>query len=617
MGKIDVNSGHRHPKITDAKQSITTSSSCNINPSMELVEAKRMNNSFGVSPSSSIFKDSIFAIASLSMSRTHQQQTAPLKVTEITNESDVVSFDIPTTRGMIVQHGGRLLTTNIVMTLHNKARDRQKQRSPKAAVCYVVVFGAIPPESENIPKNVISVNDMLELGINDQALLELASDPCTKRFIRFKLVTSLWVQTCVEEGTVVSPKDFLFFQPLSWDIKRLPISLAPRREDGTANINESSFKLRIAVTGFVGAEREGLLQTLKAMGAVYTESLKTTNTHLISKVTEGAKYNRAIEWGIHVVSVDWLYHIARYGFFGIGRQPDMQCEVLTGCEDQFSLTKSTETSPILKSLKQSGSKRQKMQHMEQPCDDFPTNLQEVFPVTNCAAVSSIHSVEKPLQTSPVEQLPVLTETNAAPLHAISKKTLTPIHEVQCNPNGAEKPACVETLSDHSQKLVKCKEGNVNVSDQEKIQIECNKSGGESVNHDGHEKNSLQQSLNKSPPVDSPTNEKLRVSLSNIEAASATEVFGKHLVRSRRRSRRLPVASSFSSVQLNSEEAPLQNGVSSDNLQDICEVHQTPKKLPSPFQEVNQKLGQTKKRLIGEFGDDSQVVWFAENSAPQG
>jgi hypothetical protein len=332
MGNIDVNSGLRQTNTPNDRES-TTSPTFHIHSSINPTEEKRNKDSLSLRHSSSIFRGLTFIVGNLTETWDHRSGIEAA----ISNERDIVSFDVSTIRGLMELHGGQLLTKSSLTVFMEKAKEHNKQQSP--VICYVVVFGAIPTQCNNISKNAISISDILELGIKDSELLNIASDYCSQSSIRFQLVTPLWVNACVEEGTVVRPEEFIFFQPLTWNMKRLPMHVEPScKEGGTV---DSTMKLRVAVSGFVGAEREGLLQTLQAIGAVYTDSLKISNTHLISKVPEGAKYNRAVEWGIHVVTVDWLYHIARYGYFGKNGRHDTQKGLLAGCEDQFSLVKLT------------------------------------------------------------------------------------------------------------------------------------------------------------------------------------------------------------------------------------------------------------------------------------
>jgi hypothetical protein len=89
--------------------------------------------------------------------------------------------------------------------------------------------------------------------------------------------------------------------------------------------------IKVSVTGFVGPERTGIIQMLRVLGALYTENMRSSNTHLICKEAKGAKYDKAMKWGLYVISVNWLYHIMEHGYGGNDGDDK------TGCEDRFSL----------------------------------------------------------------------------------------------------------------------------------------------------------------------------------------------------------------------------------------------------------------------------------------
>jgi hypothetical protein len=81
----------------------------------------------------------------------------------------------------------------------------------------------------------------------------------------------------------------------------------------------SSTAVRISVTGFTGHERTAAIQPIQASGATYDDSMRQhITTHLICadsivKSQQNQKFQKAQEWGIHVVSVDWLYHVLQHG----------------------------------------------------------------------------------------------------------------------------------------------------------------------------------------------------------------------------------------------------------------------------------------------------------------
>ena len=132
-------------------------------------------------------------------------------------------------------------------------------------------------------------------------------------------VSPIWITSCIQEGYVYNPTQYpTLFQPQSYHLRLFP----------------KETKFLVSVTGFVDASRYGIIWMLRSLGAEYTDNLKAKNTHLIcctsvndennnhNVVFGGAKYVKAQEWGLHVVTLDWLYHCMRYGYE-------------EGCEDKF------------------------------------------------------------------------------------------------------------------------------------------------------------------------------------------------------------------------------------------------------------------------------------------
>lgn len=136
-------------------------------------------------------------------------------------------------------------------------------------------------------------------------------------------VSPIWITSCIQEGYVYNPTQYpTLFQPQSYHLRLFP----------------KETKFLVSVTGFVDASRYGIIWMLRSLGAEYTDNLKAKNTHLIcctsvndennnhNVVFGGAKYVKAQEWGLHVVTLDWLYHCMRYGYE-------------EGCEDKFLATR--------------------------------------------------------------------------------------------------------------------------------------------------------------------------------------------------------------------------------------------------------------------------------------
>jgi len=423
MEKIDVNASNAAPSqplqtSSKQKQAIATNV---LDPPKKLVDSAKVplettkqiisRPNTGISPSS-FFSGYYFAIADLTNKNATPRRKLPSKAEIPENRDAISSFDVPSIQSLIVLHGGQMLTSNVVEA--ERYRARQQQASQKK--CFVVIFGPIPFDFAEKNKIVTSSQDILDLGIENPSLLDFAVDSCPTASVRFILVTPIWIRTCAQEGTEVNPEEFpLLFQPLPWNIKCLP-SVAPLSNEGTRTDSDTveEIKVRVAVSGFIGVEREGLRQMIKTIGAAYTDTLKATNTHLICKEANGAKYHGAVKWGIHVVSADWLFHIARYGFFReLGRQEACQpIGVLLGCEPKFGLV---QPDPNLLESEGISNKRQKtcpskLDDCKQLSNSHLKEVSGILDVSNVAPASSSNGGESLLhsfhcdETLPVQQL---------------------------------------------------------------------------------------------------------------------------------------------------------------------------------------------------------------------
>lgn len=66
----------------------------------------------------------------------------------------------------------------------------------------------------------------------------------------------------------------------------------------------------IASTGFSIIERQLIREVCIQIGALYTPHFSLKNTALVCKKLEGEKYDRAVEWCIPIVNVQWLNDVA-------------------------------------------------------------------------------------------------------------------------------------------------------------------------------------------------------------------------------------------------------------------------------------------------------------------
>ncbi|KAL7483753.1 hypothetical protein ACHAW6_009394 [Cyclotella cf. meneghiniana] len=202
-----------------------------------------------------------------------------------------MSFDKLEMESIITTHGGLLLTHHL--------------------------FGAIQTDLANASKTTDRKFHLLSTGgySHDPTNLDPLLAQLSKLGAEIIPVTPVWIKACVGDRVRYDARRYpLLFQPPPWPVRLLP----PRRAGAPSPL------LLVSLTGFIDASRYGIIWMLKEIGAGYTDNLTAKNTHLICKDAAGKKYEKACEWGLHVVSVEWLYHVMRYGY-------------KEGCEREFSL----------------------------------------------------------------------------------------------------------------------------------------------------------------------------------------------------------------------------------------------------------------------------------------
>ena len=75
-------------------------------------------------------------------------------------------------------------------------------------------------------------------------------------------------------------------------------------------------KLKICITGYLGEERDELIELVSRGGGVYNGQLNAVvTTHLVAAKPSGAKYKSAKDWGcIHLVTRQWLRETVARGY---------------------------------------------------------------------------------------------------------------------------------------------------------------------------------------------------------------------------------------------------------------------------------------------------------------
>ncbi|KAI9204381.1 uncharacterized protein BJ171DRAFT_105970 [Polychytrium aggregatum] len=110
-----------------------------------------------------------------------------------------------------------------------------------------------------------------------------------------KMVGSwLWLKVIIKSKQIRSPRLRLLHYP------------PPPQLEGMRG-------LTISVTNYTGKARTDIEYLIAILGGRYTGHLTPTNTHLICARPTGSKYEKAVEWNIHVINHLWLEEACLHG----------------------------------------------------------------------------------------------------------------------------------------------------------------------------------------------------------------------------------------------------------------------------------------------------------------
>ena len=257
--------------------------------------------------------------------------------TPLSNDNDkMIIFDMDKVEELILSQGGILLSNQIMNSLKDNTHSSSSSSSDAAVSpmikkdkCYLVHLAGKFNLEDTIQ------NDILITKFINVMKTKFKSDNIQEFLIP---VNPIWIETCTiyhnlnkNDTQITSPSQYPnLFQPQSYyPLYKLPQSLY--------------HKIKVSVTGFQNTERIGIKQLLLSIGAVFTETMGNDNTHLICKEAKGPKYHKAIEWGLFVIKIDWLYHIVRFGYFGEDDthsydDGDSTSMMKKGCEHEFSIS---------------------------------------------------------------------------------------------------------------------------------------------------------------------------------------------------------------------------------------------------------------------------------------
>lgn len=199
-----------------------------------------------------------------------------------------VSFEKSDMESLITSNGGLLLTKPLFDAVKIDLQSASKNNMSLSRNFYVLSSG----------------------GYGDHTKLDPLLADLSKSGVKFLSVSPVWMKACINDQIKYNPIEHpLLFQPQPYPLRLLPPN-----------------QFLISLTGFIDASRYGIIAMLREIGAEYTDNLKSKNTHLICKEASGKKFEKACEWGLHVVSLDWLFHVVKCGY-------------RRGCEEEFSLVK--------------------------------------------------------------------------------------------------------------------------------------------------------------------------------------------------------------------------------------------------------------------------------------
>ncbi|KAL5526618.1 DPB11 [Sanghuangporus sanghuang] len=113
---------------------------------------------------------------------------------------------------------------------------------------------------------------------------------------RQKFRTECWIEQCMFEERVCAGDEHPAFVPL-----RIPTPLP------------GADKLVVHISGLIPSEKTPSVRLLRAIGTTVTDQLSRRNTHLICPCGSGPKFMKALEWGIPVLSLQWLFDTVKSG----------------------------------------------------------------------------------------------------------------------------------------------------------------------------------------------------------------------------------------------------------------------------------------------------------------
>ncbi|XP_053384133.1 PAX-interacting protein 1-like [Mercenaria mercenaria] len=166
--------------------------------------------------------------------------------------------------------------------------------------------GQVDPSYSNRVTHVICANqksDVFNLALRDQR----------------RLVTPFWLNDVLVKKKMLPP----------WQALHLPLLYS---EEGQRPCSNQI----ISITNFDGDDRDRVKQMITALGAKYTGYMTRSNSVLVCRRPEGQKYQKAKEWQVAVVNVQWLSDLI-LGHMEALKTPIQKCYLQVGQMDEFQM----------------------------------------------------------------------------------------------------------------------------------------------------------------------------------------------------------------------------------------------------------------------------------------
>ncbi|EPS93530.1 hypothetical protein FOMPIDRAFT_101949 [Fomitopsis schrenkii] len=113
---------------------------------------------------------------------------------------------------------------------------------------------------------------------------------------RRKYRTECWLERCIYDERICPPDEHVSFLPLS-----IPIPV------------DGSERIVLSYSGLDQSEACWIRRLSRALGITLAPTFSRHSTHLLCPSRQGAKAEKALEWGIPIVDMSWLDAIARTG----------------------------------------------------------------------------------------------------------------------------------------------------------------------------------------------------------------------------------------------------------------------------------------------------------------